>query len=366
MVEVVTSVIAQHVEDAAVLHAARSALTRAPHVKVHHLRRFDNRLEAHLDGLSVAGEHAWQILAATLDQPSPGRVFAATVRAIEDGRTGRVESLIALVDAVAGCRSGLFSAFGWLSAEQLRGVVVEMLRSQHSLKRLIGVAASAMHRVDPGLVSFRYIEDPEPAVRAYALRAAGEIGNQDVISLCVAAISDRDPDCQSWAAWSAVLLGNRGVGLEALTSEGLADGPHRIRAFPLALQATGLSAAHRILEDLATDPKRLRWLIQGAGIVGDPTYVPWLIGHMDKVETARLAGEAFSLITGLDLALLDLERKPPEDFESGPNDDPDDPNVEMDEDDGLPWPDFAADRKVVGVERSSDSKRARATSWARP
>jgi uncharacterized protein (TIGR02270 family) len=59
---------------------------------------------------------------------------------------------------------------------------------------------------------------------------------------------------------------------------------------------------------------------------------------MGKNETARVAGEAFSLLTGADLAFLDLERKPPENFESGPNDDPNDPNVEMDPDDGLPWP----------------------------
>jgi uncharacterized protein (TIGR02270 family) len=39
---------------------------------------------------------------------------------------------------------------------------------------------------------------------------------------------------------------------------------------------------------------------------------------------------------------VDLERMPPENFESGPIDDPDDPNVDMGPDDGLPWPD--ADR----------------------
>ena len=100
-----------------------------------------------------------------------------------------------------------------------------------------------------------------------------------------------------------------------------------------------MSAAHSVLQELARDPKDLRWLIQGSGIVGDPTYVPWLITHMTTDATARIAGEAFSLITGTDLAWLDLERKPPENFESGPNDDPDDPNVDMDPDDGLPWPD---------------------------
>ena len=93
------------------------------------------------------------------------------------------------------------------------------------------------------------------------------------------------------------------------------------------------------MRSLATDTAQLRWVIEGAGLVGDPTYVPWLMKHMSDDKLARLAGESFSLITGADLALLDLERKPPENFESGPNDDPNDANVAMDEDDGLPWPD---------------------------
>ena len=54
---------------------------------------------------------------------------------------------------------------------------------------------------------------------------------------------------------------------------------------------------------------------------------------------ARLAGESFSFITGLDLADLDLETEPPKNFRSGPTDNPEDDNVAMDEDDGLPWPD---------------------------
>jgi len=62
---------------------------------------------------------------------------------------------------------------------------------------------------------------------------------------------------------------------------------------------------------------------------------------MTNEKTARLGGESFTLITGADLDGEQLERKPPKEFESGPNDDPDDPNVEMDEDDGLPWPDAA-------------------------
>jgi uncharacterized protein (TIGR02270 family) len=64
-----------------------------------------------------------------------------------------------------------------------------------------------------------------------------------------------------------------------------------------------------------------------------------LIGHRQDDKVARLAGEAFSMITGLDLSLPPLYRSQPEDFQSGASEDPKDENVAIDEDDGLPWPD---------------------------
>jgi uncharacterized protein (TIGR02270 family) len=52
-----------------------------------------------------------------------------------------------------------------------------------------------------------------------------------------------------------------------------------------------------------------------------------------------LAGEAFSTISGVQLGQAALTRPAPETLESGPTDNPDDPNIDMDPDDGLAWPD---------------------------
>jgi uncharacterized protein (TIGR02270 family) len=76
----------------------------------------------------------------------------------------------------------------------------------------------------------------------------------------------------------------------------------------------------------------------GAGILGDPALITWLIEEMSVPPLARVAGEAFTMITGVDLAYHDLDTAPPEDFEAGPNEDPNDDNVEMDPDERLPWP----------------------------
>lgn len=340
---VIPVVLHQHVEESTVLHAVRTRQARAPNVKLHQLLRFDERLEAHLDGLSVAGEYAWSLCEAALERPSAGAVFTATVHALGEGWTGgrmsRSDRLLALAAGSPTSRKGLFSALGWLESERLRGVVAELLNATSPMRRFAGIAACSMHRVDPGLTSARHFEDEDPRVRARAWRAAGEIGKRELVSTAAAAIIDDDPACQFWAAWSAVLLGDKLNALELVASIATVPGPFRARAFQLTLQAKGTQSAHGWLAGIGRDPANLRWLIRGAGLAGDPAYVPWLIGHMDDLKTTRLAGEAFSLITGLDLAWLDLEVKPLENFESGPNDDPNDPNVDMDEDDGLPWPD---------------------------
>jgi uncharacterized protein (TIGR02270 family) len=90
---------------------------------------------------------------------------------------------------------------------------------------------------------------------------------------------------------------------------------------------------------LASDPALLRLAARVAGAMGDPAMIPWLVGLMHFDEHARVAGEAFTMITGIDLAFDDLERDRPEGFESGPTEDPADEDVAMDPDEDLPWPD---------------------------
>jgi len=335
----IRKVLQQHVEDAAVLHSIRSNLAYAPHVKLKHIRRFDDRIAAHLDGLLIAGDSAWPLLDEGLAPPSPGAIFAATVLAIERRSTERLNHLYAIAEAVPNCDRGLVSAFGWVEQKQLRGIVNELLVSRYAFLRYLAVAACSVHRVDPGRARDAAIEGSSSAFRARSLRAAGELGRQDLLSSLVRQLDDDDEESRFWTAWSAVMLGDRNLGLIALKSIADLPGPFRSRAFRLCLQAMSVPDAQAWLRQLAGNPANLGFLIQGAGFAGDPHYVLWLIQHMGDKKTARLAGESFSLITGLDLAYSDLDRKPPADSGTGPSDDPKDENVAMDEDDGLPWPD---------------------------
>ena len=337
---IMPAIVALHAEEAATIHAVRTLLAHAPRCRLADLRRFDDRLAAHLEGLRVAGDCGWRLCEAALDNPTAGTVFTLAVRAIEEKQDQRVEALAVLVQAAPELRDGFLSAFGWLERERLQGVVVGLLGSSDAARRTVGVAACGMHRVDGGNAADFWLRDEAPAVRAAALRGAGESGSIYLQSACSAALKhDPDADCRFWAAWSTVLLGGRGAAVDALVREGEGEGLNPLRGFRLAMQALDVASAHAVLEYVARDPGQLPKLVSGAGLVGDPMYVPWLLGHMANNETTRLAGEAVSLITGIDLEQLDFQRDRPADFIAGPTDDPDDPRVDMDVDEDLPWPD---------------------------
>jgi len=339
MQRVIPAVLEQHLEVATHLAATRRLLLNSPRARLLHLARADERLSAHLDGLAIAGEHARQLYAAALEFPDDGVMFATAVQAIGQRSASDLDALFAVLGNGSKAVAGLIAALGWLEAPALRGLIAGLLQSDHPLKRLVGVAGCSVHRVDPGLTTARRIEDDDPRVRARAWRTAGELGRRELVSTAAAAALDEDPGCRFWAAWSAVLLGDRNQALDVIASIAGEPGPLRGRAFQLALLAKPGQSAHAWLASLSTDPTNAPWLIRGAGLAGDPAYVPWLIGKMADEKMTRLAGEAFSLITGVDLAFLDLDVRLSGNPQSVPNDDPNDSNVEMDEDDGLPWPD---------------------------
>lgn len=338
---VVLPVLEQHAEEAVLLWSRRTALSTAPHVKLHHFARSDERLAAHLDGLAVAGPEGARLTLQNLVNVGAGEVFVAAIGAIADKDEVRLSHVFALVGAQPESLRGLLSAFGWTSAANLSGIVRTLLSASDSLRRSVGLAACAMHGADPGAALDTTLQDADPVLRARALRTIGALGEVGRLDAVRAAVSDADPACKFWAAWSGVLAGDRRVALAALLPHARAPGPHRARAMRLGLSAAELAVSHELLRALAQNPADVRALIEGTGIVGDGVYVPWLIKQMGDPKLQRLAGESFSLITGLDLAYLDLDQGPSENFEPGPNDDPADPRVEMDADDDLPWPDPA-------------------------
>lgn len=362
----IPAVVSQHVEEAAHLRHVRSVLVRAPHVKLHQLGRLDERIAAHLDGIAVAGDYGLRLCTEALASPGAGEVFALAVRALELRDAARLLKLFDLAEAEPAAERGLISAFGWVSAPLLQGTIRALLAAPRPTMRRVALAACAMHRVDPGQALDAALQAEDAGLRERAWRvAAASTRVERLAALEAAAAAPIEPgdgaaaraDPAWHAAQAAVLLGSRGAALQRLLSVSDTATPTGDLAAELALRVVELPQAQAQLRGWATRAAEpgpagvaaKRRLIRRCGVVGDPQLVPWLIAQMEDLHWSRLAGEAFTLITGADLAWLDLERKPPEAAADGsgegryggPTEDPADDDVALDEDESLPWPDVA-------------------------
>jgi uncharacterized protein (TIGR02270 family) len=337
--QAVIEVVSEHADEASFLWLQRASAVHAPNYSPQQFADLDERLAAHIDGLRVAGEEGWKHAVALTDNEGPEDFFVAAVPAIK-AVDGRFDDLVERAKELPEVVPGLISALGWIEPQYLGGRVKALLEDGSSLKQKLGVAACALHRRDPGPLLGQLIESAPDSVRIRAQRAAGELGRADLLPQARSLLGEAKPELRFWAAWAAVLLGDRAQALDALAAFALKSGPRQPRAFQLALQAVDVVPGHALLLDSGGLPEVQRLRIIGSGFIGDARYVPWLIEQMAQPATARIAAEAFVAITGVDFNLERMETMPPDGFEDGPTDDPDDENVELPEDIALPWPDL--------------------------
>lgn len=335
---VIQTIVDQHAEEAAFLWLLRDAAVGAPHYSLKDLAELDERVEAHIDGLRVAGAAGWDTCAAALEADEPGEVFAAGVLAFEDQGGERIARVVQGGMSSTENTRALVSALGWIDFERLRPLAETMMNANAAAYRQLGLAAAAIHRVDPGPALDRALNDEDPGVRVRAIRAVGQLRRRDLAPALRRHFQSDDGEARFWSAWSGTLLGDREAG-KMLVEHVNFPTPFRRTALDLVLRVLDCQAAGNWLKGLMQDPDNLRLVIEGTGIGGDPAYVPHLLRQMSAPEVARIAGEAFSMITGVDLAYDDLEGDWPEGFEAGPTEQPEDEDVAMDPDEDLPWPD---------------------------
>lgn len=334
MPRVIEHIIDQHAEDAAFLWLQRDEATDAPHHRRKELDRLDERLEAHIDGLRVAGEWGWRVAESAFEQyGEPGEAFVAAVLAFESRSERRIARVLNSVASSAELLRAAVAALGWVEPSLLRGTVQALLGDSDPQKRLLGLAACSVHRVDPAARLVEFLDDDAPT-RARALRLVGELGRADLLPEIRPSLRDPDDSCRFWAAWSAALVGDRCDAPQALCEQAGTDRLGR-KGLQVLLSALDSESALGWLNDMRGNPSNARLLTAGVGVFGDPCFVPWLLTQMRDPKLARLAGESFSMISGVELETEGLTAPAPA--------------VDFGEDEGtdgethrdyyLPWPD---------------------------
>jgi uncharacterized protein (TIGR02270 family) len=275
-----------------------------------------------------------------LETPGSGEVFAASVLALKSLDAAKLEAVMRITSTSAETRRAFVSALAWVPLDQAKSWVAPMILANRVEHNVFGIGGFALHRCDPGPALINAMRSGHTALRARALRAAGELKRRDALPVLQEYFVDGAAAPRFWAAWSAVLLGS-GKALDRLKELASFDPSSDFarRAIQLTLRVLDLRIAREWLKEMALVSQQQRHAVVGCGVSGDPLYMSWLIKQMSVPVHARAAGESFSMITGLDLAGESFDANRPAGFESGPSEDPSDDNVEMDEDENLPWPD---------------------------
>jgi uncharacterized protein (TIGR02270 family) len=334
---IIPVVVEQHAEEAAFLWLLRDSAVIEPHYSLPDLAHLDDRVEAHIDGLRIAGEEGWGVCKDAIAWEEPGEIYAAAVLAFESRDSGRIKEVIKLGISEAELSKGLISALGWIPFDKVAGYIQKFLDSGIVDLRRISIAAMAVHRQQVGRYLDTAINDEDPALRARALKAVGELGRKDLLHDITSNLSDEDDKCRFYAGWSAAILGDTSF-IPVLQKAAQNGSPYSEKACTVALRRMSIPEGHAWIKELAINPEHQRMAVAGSGALGDPAAIPRLIDAMTNPELARVAGEAFSMITGVDIVYEDLEGEWPEGFEAGPTENPEDEDIDMDPDEDLPWP----------------------------
>jgi uncharacterized protein (TIGR02270 family) len=333
----IESVLQQHAEDAAFLWLLRDKAVIDPHYSLADLAHLDSRAVAHLDGLRLAGGSGLRSCSKLLHTADAGSIFAATVLVLEGDDGVRLSEIFEIVAQSSDAERGFVSALGWITAEHADKWISSMLQSNAPFHFRAGLAGLAIRRGDIESEVNRGLQSQNCPSIARSLRAIGETKHRSALPRLRVHLKSDDEPCRFWAAWSAVILGGRSIA-ESLKTFVNFNTSFANRAIQLAPRVLEPANARQWLRALAQDETTRRFALIGCGVTGDPLYIPTLISQMNVPEHARVAGEAFSMITGVDLAYEDLDTDWPEGFEAGPTEDPADENVDLDPDEDLPWP----------------------------
>jgi uncharacterized protein (TIGR02270 family) len=203
---VIDAIVEQHAEEAAFLWVQRDRATDEPHFARRHLARWDERVEAHVDGLRVAGDRGWEIARAQLDQHrGPGEMFAAGVLALGASFADRIDEMAALAAQKSETLHGFFGAIGWSEPATIAATVRRWHDSADPIERLLLLVACSVHRTDPGPRLATLLRDADERVRrgcsasAHAARPRSKLLPKP--TTCAAG-SRSKPSCAA-ARWSA-------------------------------------------------------------------------------------------------------------------------------------------------------------------
>jgi len=332
----------QYVDEASFLWLMHTIAVDQPHYGVTELRNLEKRIESQLTGLIGNLDISWAICEQRIeDGADSGEIFTATILAFRSHDQAKIQTVVETAMSSEEGYQGLLYALTWLPGNLVHDWVKRFFTSKDLNHKKLAIQVCNIRRENPAdyLVSILQREDCLEDIKLYiaALKITGELKRFDLLEHVLKAIEHDDETVKFWAIRSAIFIGDKA---QVTKLEPYISKPSELQheAIEIAFRVLPVETARQWVSKLVDDPEQIRTLIIITGVIGDPFAIDWLLQKMNETEFARVAAEAFCLITGTNLSKMDMTSPAPENNDSSPNDEPDDENIKMHDDENLPWP----------------------------
>ncbi|MDH5445577.1 MAG: TIGR02270 family protein [Gammaproteobacteria bacterium] len=331
----------QYADVSSFLWVLRSLAVHRPHYSIQDIIKLEKRIQAQLDGLMSSIDEGWKACDKGLEIGEAGEVFTASVFAIRSHEMSHIRTAVEIGLSNEDAEKGLISAMGWLPENLAHPWIDKFLNGKDLRHKYLGVASCGVRRHDPGdvlsLLASRDDCQADPKLYSRVIRLIGELRRQDLMPLVLQSLTSDSQDIRFWAAWTSILLGDK-RGLKLIKPFVFLDSIYRKKAIDIAFRALSVDVARNWISEMAAEKVAEKFIIRATSVLGDPHAVNWLINKMKKPPLSRLAGEAFSMITGADFEKLGMVVQS-ELANENSLDDGDTASVEYDLDDDLTQPD---------------------------
>jgi uncharacterized protein (TIGR02270 family) len=340
---VLWDVVEEHLDEAGFLWGQWERALVSPSLRVDEVTAgVEERLVANLDALVIAAPHAAaRALEPALEEGEPGVVASAAMVLLETPRGSAVVRR-ALAGEDEPRRAALVRALGLSHRQELEREVQPLLSEDVPALAVAALEVFAARGLDAGsrLAAMFGARDPELA--ASALRAA-RFSASPVRSRVERAYGSSDPKVRDAALETGLFLGFRSS-LEACRRVVSARAPSGFALSALAM--SGVVSDEELIEQALEEPALRSGALRALGVAGRAGSVETILRWMDDEASARIAGEAFSAITGIPIAddLVASEQN-----DEGREDD-DETLSAPEQDRDLPLPDASAVAARWGVE----------------
>ncbi len=307
------NILEEHFSEATFLQSQWERALRGPHYNLEETAQLEERLLAHLDGLVLGGESVTQaLLKPALEGGEPGEVFCSVFASIAESSHAELEAVLEMAPvAPPAIQAPLRRALELSERTGLETALVPLLTAPEASTQVLASEVLAFRGAIPRGVALELLDHADGRVVAAALRGLGalerDVGHRKLPRL----LGDKRPWVRHAAIESGLLSGVRAA-WDACLEEAQGRGEGASSARVLQAICGEDEDIERLVERLVDDALQadVVWALGFTGRISAVEACLELMGQVSPV--ARLAGEAFSAITGLvlkDTYAMEVEEK---------------------------------------------------------